>query len=692
MEKKFFIIIIVIAIFIGTLTKGNAISTYNLVGYLDLDIDFTDQSKNGNDASAGNGATITDTGCKLGNCTHFDGTNQYINWGNISLGQNFTYCAWYYFDDEGGSSAIIQPFMGKLDSGNNARAPVDAAYYSGTEDDLQFGIGNGATQTVNKLPENEQLSTTDWKFYCFIVNSTTQRVYTNGVLNATASHSQALDDDETAELWIGSRPDGGLGYMDGLVDEITLWNISLSQNNITELYNADGSPDITDISITLLSSLENTENYNDVTLDIYYNFTLGVDNTLNTVNCTLFVNDILNTTQTERNASTNYQFTLDTSDREENFNLSIQCNNTEVTGNTGNFLYKIDNVIPIILGRTNENNYTVNDIVHFYSNCTDVNLFAVNETWKDPNGDVLENYYYENLTTTFTQNHTTYTVTSEGNYSIFKECWDSHTVINIPDYTWSKYSILNPTNNKTYKGIKFNDNNFNISTDDYSNIEGFGLIKKKDRYLMEYNFTTTGLTTTLYIGSSKNIKIISSDYQGHMIIGQKHWLDWVSDDVEDFSLDYLENYNVYRVRFTPLNSNVKFYSIGDLNYVNQTFTFEVFTEDSLNTTLLTSIDLHLSNIEGVITLIAIVILYGILLITGYYMVKKGDIYFGFTLLTMSSAIDLYIVSYIYQTYIQNLSDSTFTSVFTGLFGVLYIIGSFGKLIMPFRIKVKKKYK
>ena len=210
--------------------------TSGLVGYWTMDGNnvnwatgaVTDSSGRGNTGTITNMATSTAIG-KIGQALKFDGVNDYVNAGNgasLNITDAITLSAWvkiigaqptyariiakswvYYLQIDTNNTAVLgfqdgQPWIGVLGS----RVLSDNTWYHivGTYD-KNGGATNG-------------------------------RIYINGVLDNTLTSTQPIQTVGSSVL-IGAHS-GGLPGFHGLIDEVRVYNRSLSATEIQQLYNA----------------------------------------------------------------------------------------------------------------------------------------------------------------------------------------------------------------------------------------------------------------------------------------------------------------------------------------------------------------------------------------------------------------------------------------------------------------------
>ena len=129
-----------------------------------------------------------------------------------------------------------------------------------------------------------------------------------------------------------------LNYCDGILDEIGIWNRSLSQAEVTQLYNGgSGISHRTDVvEITLNSPIES---FNTTNQTINFNGTVVSD--VGIINVSLYIDGILNETNSSGINNTDYLFTKILSKGDHNWTYE-SCNSVECTNaTTRNFTIRL---------------------------------------------------------------------------------------------------------------------------------------------------------------------------------------------------------------------------------------------------------------------------------------------------------------------------------------------------------------
>lgn len=429
---------------------------------------------------------------------------------------------------------------------------------------------------------------------------------------------------------------GASSFRDFKIDDIEIWEIST------------GAP-IPSMTV-LIDLVNNTQNFNSPNLNISFNATFENQNT-DIGNCSIYVNDVLNNSQTSLNLSLqqSYLYTFPVS-TESWFNFTINCTTYESSDGTGYYFYNVDTIDPQINASINNNTeYLYTASVYFNFSFFDTNLFAYNITFLNQDKTVWNsrNYFLQNISTTSIINSTyiSFVESDIANYSVRAEVWDSHTSKIIVDYPWYKYNINIGGND--YKGIAFANNRLNLSTDDFLILNNWTLIKTLDRYKLNMNFNTLNQTFDIYLGTNKQLFYLKdSAYKGHFIIGLKHWIDFQPQNenmISDFSVNYLSNNNVYRIRFKPQQETVIFNSIGDLNYISEEYFFTVINTTTVVVPLIntTGIENSLNNLtEGInmfwIIIFALVLIVVALAFRIYILMSIGSGAFFLIFLSMGN--------------------------------------------------------
>lgn len=182
------------------------------------DTNVYDYSRNGNNGTiSGNVEFIDGITYNNSRAMEFDGYTSYItsNSSRLNILDNLTISAWINIANLSESPQIVAR------SGTNYRLRVEANnniwFYDGT--DSVFG---------------GDINTNQWTHVALVADSSGKYIYINGELVANDSTPYSPTDSPTGIFYVG-RYDGG-EYMNGSIDEVMVYNKSLSQTNIIELF------------------------------------------------------------------------------------------------------------------------------------------------------------------------------------------------------------------------------------------------------------------------------------------------------------------------------------------------------------------------------------------------------------------------------------------------------------------------
>ena len=196
-----------------------------------------DSSGNGNNGTLTNNPTWT-TG-QIGGAMNFDGSDDYVTMGDITTVELLTqasFSAWFKKTGDGDATNML---ISKNDSYEIKVRESSVNQYDFAIDNVDAGFTGAPTDNV-------------WTHVVMVYDAGVTngtKLYENGVLIDSATLSRGTISDRTTALTIGGR-EGSYNFA-GLIDDVRIYNRSLSQADITELYNAgSGTPPPTCISFT----------------------------------------------------------------------------------------------------------------------------------------------------------------------------------------------------------------------------------------------------------------------------------------------------------------------------------------------------------------------------------------------------------------------------------------------------------
>jgi len=225
--------------------------------------------------------------------------------------------------------------------------------------------------------------------------------------------------------------------------------------------------------------------------------------------------------------------------------------------------------------------FTVNISRNIDLTAFDINLFAYEVLVYDPDSDLRYNFTDFPLSGTTENILESITPDELGNWSVNVTVTDSHTKKEIKDYKYKVDDKIMEFSFEKIKNYKKEVSNVTIEYIGSHDLEETIISKNKDRYEWQYNF---------YLGTKKfeetvlhRFKVhcsglypINSDYKGHFVCWDtRTWIDFENPDIIDYEVFQLEH-DTYEIRITMNPTEiVKFESIGGLNSITESTTFEV---------------------------------------------------------------------------------------------------------------------
>ncbi len=202
-----------------------------LVLYWKLDGDSNDSLSINN----GSDTNIVYTNGKLKDCASFDGASSYISSPGNGLptgGQSRTYSAWVFPVSYTGPNGII------IYAGNSSSPPNQSFCLYQTEISGLYYIFSDGYNGDNNLtvPIQDLAVLNEWSFICFTLDGSKYSYYLNGTLRLTGNFIVPINTNGTSFV-VGNRQDSYVGYWDGQIDEVGVWNRALSSDEVFKLYN-----------------------------------------------------------------------------------------------------------------------------------------------------------------------------------------------------------------------------------------------------------------------------------------------------------------------------------------------------------------------------------------------------------------------------------------------------------------------
>jgi len=386
------------------LNVSNTAPWDSLVGYWSADGDLADTklttaydwSGEGNDGTMADDAVSTSSAGKYGKGFSFDGDGDYVDMGEVEevegLSQ-FTIVAWWKQSKIEGNKIIV--------SKSNAAGQLT----------FRFSVGQSSNyEIIHLVTYNDDVYIgthsgwltydSGWHFSAGVYNGTHSYFYNNGQLVGTPTANVGLTKDSNSAFRIGTDDDNA-DYFNGSIDDVMIFNTSLTPAQILEIYNNQsarfldtGTQDITNQTYMNISTGNNRVNVSTQIQELMgsdINLTVGYYN-----------GSWLATDPQTISSLTNYTFVIDDA------STNITLNYTFIAGNDTTSFYT-----PLILGDISVESFT---FVSDGDSCTyDVGNWEINcadDCSIDSNVDLMGNNFstYGTGTITLTANITNYTL------------------------------------------------------------------------------------------------------------------------------------------------------------------------------------------------------------------------------------------------------------------------------------------
>jgi len=190
-----------------------------------------------NDGTLGNGACPSDATCPartsngwFGNALNFDGTGDYVSvpfTGNLNVTDEMTISAWIkpnLNQSTGGSNQIIQRLNWNEYTGFFLREGYNQSHY------LQFFVGNG-TQWTNA--PGSTLTADNWYYVTGTVKANDKiRLYVNGTQIGSGTNYVGIINQSMITDTIRIGYEGSTKCFNGTIDEVRIWNRTLTEAEI----------------------------------------------------------------------------------------------------------------------------------------------------------------------------------------------------------------------------------------------------------------------------------------------------------------------------------------------------------------------------------------------------------------------------------------------------------------------------
>lgn len=180
------------------------------------------------------GATIDQAG-QVGKAYSFDGVNDYVDCDtnvNLNITGDLTISTWVLPNDVDKYQMVAGKW--KDTEGSNLR---QYALSIMNTDKPRFYIGSGSS--FDRVESSVAIDNTCWRHLVGVYNGTHLKIYVDGIERGSKETTQIITNQDIdfyigRNYWAGSNA----AYFDGLIDEVSVYNIALSDSEIQALYDS----------------------------------------------------------------------------------------------------------------------------------------------------------------------------------------------------------------------------------------------------------------------------------------------------------------------------------------------------------------------------------------------------------------------------------------------------------------------
>jgi hypothetical protein len=158
----------------------------------------------------------------------FDGTNDYVNFGNITQlnsATDYSITAWLRWNDFDGATGAFPIASGTTNSTTNR-----LAWYA-SSNTVKFYVSNSVTLTSSTL------STNTWYHLAYVKNGTAAYLYIDGSLDKTGTAPATTPSTGATNFSVGTTVAFSGYFFDGYADEVAVFNYALSAAQASNIYN-----------------------------------------------------------------------------------------------------------------------------------------------------------------------------------------------------------------------------------------------------------------------------------------------------------------------------------------------------------------------------------------------------------------------------------------------------------------------
>lgn len=433
----------------------------------------------------------------LGGALNFSSSSfQLVNITNSTFGfggeNNFSINVWIYPNRSVGDNTII----GKEKNWMLYQAGLKIYLY----------LTNGGAYANSFSTTNNVLNTGAWQMVTVVYNGTgnaigaSAEIYVNGTsMPVTKAYTSGTFTNSEGQFNIGVN-NGVSDFYNGGIDELGIWNRTLTLTEVTQLYNGGIGLEYSTFYPTI-SLNSPVDNYNSTSLNIIFNCTAS--DPINLTNVSLYINGIINATNSSGFNNSDYIFPVTMPYGNHNWTCE-GCNNASICVSATVRLLNVGLIL--------ENSQAYSPTTIEGSNET----FIINMNY--------DSTYYPNLIGTLIYDGVSYAGirTGSGDNAIFTRQLYAPSVTSdtIKSFHWNIYLVHNSTTIDYYNSTAINQTVYNI---ELGNCNGtytyplFNLTMKDEDTRIDLNGTSqnTSLDSSIVIytlGRTINLLNLSTNY------------------------------------------------------------------------------------------------------------------------------------------------------------------------------------
>ena len=185
-----------------------------------------------------------------------DGVDDYVDVGRITSLENtssFSFSMWLYPTSYTG----VRTLLGRAPSGTD----MFYAYTQNSNGYVYFHVANGQTN-YPRVVTSSSITLNTWGLLTFVYdgslsgNLNRAKIYINGVLASTSTTAALIPSatsSDTSNFYFGRTNYASSPTTQGIIDEVSAYNYSLSASDITTIYNSGVPNNLNDLSIPPVS-------------------------------------------------------------------------------------------------------------------------------------------------------------------------------------------------------------------------------------------------------------------------------------------------------------------------------------------------------------------------------------------------------------------------------------------------------